>query len=107
MTIRGVSGATAMLADEAMADVDHVIALHVKSDRPAGEIRIHDEYSLAAVDSFEAWIFGDGGHGAYPHTGVDPLFILSSVLPALYGIPSRRINPLRESVVSLGRDQWG
>ncbi|MCB0006219.1 MAG: amidohydrolase [Anaerolineales bacterium] len=104
---QGVSGATAMLADAAMADVDHVIALHVKSDRPAGEIRIHDEYSLAAVDSFEAWIFGDGGHGAYPHTGVDPLFILSSVLPALYGIPSRRINPLRESVVSLGRINGG
>ncbi|MCB0012451.1 MAG: amidohydrolase [Anaerolineales bacterium] len=104
---QGVSGATAMLADAAMADVDHVIALHVKSDRPAGEIRIHDEYSLAAVDSFEAWIFGDGGHGAYPHTGVDPLFILSSVLPALYGIPSRRINPLRESVVSLGRISGG
>ena len=104
---QGVSGATAMLADAAMADVDHVIALHVKSDRPAGEIRIHDEFSLAAVDSFEAWIFGDGGHGAYPHTGVDPLFILSSVLPALYGIPSRRINPLRESVVSLGRISGG
>ena len=104
---QGISGATAMMSDAAMADVDHVIALHVKSDRPAGEIRIHDEYSLASVDSFEAWIYGDGGHGAYPHTGVDPLFILSAVLPALYGIPSRRINPLRESVVSLGKISGG
>ncbi|MCA9930432.1 MAG: amidohydrolase [Anaerolineales bacterium] len=103
----GISGATAMIEDGALKDVDAVIALHIKSDAPAGELFFHDEYSLANVDSFEAKLFGDGGHGAYPHTGVDPIHILSQVLNAIYAIPSRRINPLRPCVISVGQVKGG
>jgi len=103
----GVSGATAMIADGALENVDAVIALHVASNRPSGELRFYDGYALANVDSFEAWLRGDGGHGAYPHLGSDPLYMLSVILPALYGIPSRRINPLRPCVLSLGEIRGG
>jgi amidohydrolase len=99
----GVSGATAMIGDEALKGVDAVIALHVASNEPSGIFRFCDGYSLAAVDQFDAWLYGDGGHGAYPHHGSDPLFMLGPVLNALYAIPSRQINPLRSSVVSLGQ----
>lgn len=99
----GVSGATAMIDDKAMDGVDHVIALHVGSDIESGICQFHDGYGHAAVDSFEAWIRGDGGHGAYPHTGSDPLFIMSSILPNLYGIPSRYIDPMDPVVISLGQ----
>ncbi|MCA9945322.1 MAG: amidohydrolase [Anaerolineales bacterium] len=103
----GISGATAMISDGALEDVDAVIALHVASDQPAGQLRFQDGYSLANVDSFKAWVRGDGGHGAYPHTGSDPLHMLSVILPAIYAIPSRRINPLRGCVVSLGEISGG
>ena len=103
----GVSGATAMITDGALEGLDAVLALHVASHRPAGEMAFSDGYSLAAVDSFEAWIRGDGGHGAYPHTGSDPLYMLSAVLPALYAIPSRQIDPLSPCVVSLGQISGG
>ncbi|MAT99285.1 MAG: peptidase M20 [Anaerolineaceae bacterium] len=103
----GVSGATAMIADGALEGVDAVIALHVASDYPAGQLRFQDGYSLANVDSFKAWVRGDGGHGAYPHTGSDPLHMLSVILPAIYAIPSRRINPLHGCVVSLGEISGG
>lgn len=99
----GVSGATAMISDEALADIDTVIALHVWSDKPSSKIWLYDNFALAAVDQFDAWIYGDGGHGAYPHNGSDPLFMLAPILNALYAIPSRKINPLRPSVVSLGQ----
>lgn len=98
----GISGATAMIDDKALEGVDAVIALHVSSDQPSGHFMFQDGPSLAAVDSFEASIFGDGAHGAYPHTGSDPIFMLAPILTALYAIPSRRINPLHSSVVSLG-----
>lgn len=104
---KGVSGATAMIADGALEGVDAVIALHVASDQPSGQLRFQDGYSLANVDSFKAWVRGDGGHGAYPHTGSDPLHMLSIILPAIYAIPSRRINPLRGCVVSLGEVSGG
>lgn len=103
----GISGATAMIDDGALKDIDAVIALHVASHRPAGEVAFHDGYSLANVDSFEAWLYGDGGHGAYPHRGSDPLYMLSAILPVVYGIPSRRINPLRPCVLSLGEISGG
>lgn len=103
----GVSGATAMIDDAALANIDAVIALHVASHRPAGELGFYDGYALANVDSFEGWIYGDGGHGAYPHKGSDPLFMLSSILPIIYGIPSRLIDPLRPCVISLGEIRGG
>jgi amidohydrolase len=99
----GISGATAMITDEALDGLDAVIALHVAADQPSGNFHFQDGPSLAAVDSFEGWVRGDGGHGAYPHTGSDPLFMLGPILNALYAVPSRRINPLRPSVLSLGQ----
>jgi amidohydrolase len=104
---QGVSGATAMLEDNALAGVDHVIALHVSSVGESGKLCFQDAFSLAAVDRFEVWVRGDGGHGAYPHKGSDPLFMLSTILPHLYGIPSRRIDPLEPCIISLGEIRGG
>lgn len=103
----GISGATAMINDGALDDVDAVIALHVWSSHPAGEIYVHDGMSLAAVDTFDAFVRGDGGHGAYPNTGSDPLAMLVPILSSLYAIPSRRIDPLAPSVVSVGQIEGG
>ncbi len=103
----GVSGATAMIEDGALVGVDRVLALHVSSTDAAGRLYFHDGESTAAADRFEAWVRGDGGHGAYPHKGSDPLFMLSAILPNLYGIPSRRIDPLEPCVVSLGEIRGG
>lgn len=103
----GVSGATAMIQDDALEGVDAVIALHVWSDKTSGKVWLHDGFGLAAVDQFDAWIYGDGGHGAYPHTGSDPLFMLGPILNAFYAIPSRQINPLQPSVISLGQIRGG
>lgn len=104
---QGVSGATAMIADGALEDVDAVISIHVGSNIPAGQIWFQDGYCLAAVDSFEAWVRGDGGHGAYPDTGSDPLYMLGPILNAIYAIPSRRISPLSPCVISLGQISGG
>lgn len=102
-----ISGATAMINDGALEDIAAVIALHVSSDRPSGGFHFQDGPSLASVDSFDAWIRGDGGHGAYPHTGSDPIHMLATILPAIYAIPSRRINPLDPCVISVGQVTGG
>ncbi len=98
----GISGATAMIQDNALENVDAVIALHTSSLSPSGQCSFWDGPTLAAADMFDAWIRGDGGHGAYPHQGIDPNFILSTVLSNLYAIPSRYISPLETNVVSVG-----
>jgi hypothetical protein len=69
--------------------------------RPA-RILVDDGVVGAAVDTFRADIIGRGGHGAYPHETLDPVWLTSQVLNALYAIPSRRISPLQPSVVTVG-----
>lgn len=98
----GLSGAPRMINDGALDGVDHVIALHVDSGLPVGKITIREGASSAAVDTFRGWITGSGGHGAYPHLGTDPLWMLLPVMQALHGIVARRINPMHPAVVSLG-----
>jgi amidohydrolase len=98
----GLSGAPRMIQDGAMEGVDRVIALHVDPSTPVGSIRLASGPSSGGVDSFFATIYGQGGHGASPHTVVDPIYITGHVLLALHGIVSRRLNPFAPAVVSVG-----
>ena len=103
----GISGAPRMIEDGALDGVDAVIALHVYSAGPSGTISARGGWSSAAVDSFKAWITASGGHGAYPHLGTDPIWMLGPVLTALHGIVARRVDPLQSAVVSLGQVHAG
>ena len=96
------SGATRMIEDGALEGLDAVIALHVDDSIPTGQIEINSGNASAAVDSFQATIIGQGGHGAYPHETVDPTFILAQVINAIHGIRARRIKPIDSAVISIG-----
>ena len=98
----GVSGAARMIADGALDGVDAVIALHVDASLDTGHINVGDEWVGAAVDTFRAHIVGQGGHSAFPHQSVDPIWLATHVLNALYALPSRRVAPLQPAVVSVG-----
>lgn len=98
----GLSGAPRMIADGALDGLDAVIALHVDSKLEAGKIRVAPGVAQAAVDDFHLRIQGRGGHAAHPYAGLDPIWLATQVLQALYGIPSRRLNPLRSGVVTVG-----
>lgn len=98
----GVSGATAMIDDNAVEGLDNVIALHVDSTTPVGQVKVGEGFVLAAVDTFEGVIIGEGTHGASPHQGNDPIFMLAQVINAIQGIRSRRTDPTSASVVTIG-----
>jgi amidohydrolase len=103
----GNSGGSLMVEEGALADLDAVIALHIASDIPSGKVEIETGYASAAVDSFRATIVGTGCHGAYPHTGIDPIFILAQVINAVHGIRARRIDPMHLAVISIGSIRAG
>lgn len=98
----GISGAPRMINDGAVDGLDAVIALHVDPLLPAGQIRIEAGTTGAAVDDFRIYITGQDGHAARPHLTLDPIWLMAQVLQALYAIPSRRIDPLQPSVVTVG-----
>ena len=96
------SGGLRMTEEGVMSGVDAVIALHVASDMPANQITIEPGFFTAAADAFRATIIGTGGHGAYPHQGIDPTFLLAQVLNAIHGIRARRVDPVKGAVISIG-----
>jgi amidohydrolase len=103
----GVSGAPRMVEDGAMEGVDTVLALHVRGNLPVGDISVETGPVSAGIDTFRATIIGEGGHGAYPHLLVDPIYIAGHVILALNGIVSRRLSPTAPAVVSVGAIHGG
>ncbi|MBC8098781.1 MAG: amidohydrolase [Armatimonadetes bacterium] len=101
------SGATRMIEDGALVGLDAVIALHVDSGATSGEVEIGGGYVSAAVDDFVAVIKGEGCHGAAPHKGTDPIYLVAQVINAVQGIISRRINPTHPVVITIGTIHGG
>ena len=103
-------GAKAMLKEGLFTKYptpDHVIGLHVSASVPAGKVSMKTEYTMASVDSVDITVKGKGGHGAYPHTTIDPVVIASRIVLALQTITSRELSPLEPSVITIGSIHGG
>lgn len=105
----GPGGAEPMIREGVLRDppVDAAIGIHLWNELDVGKIGIGTGPMLAATDDFEITIEGVGGHGAYPHTAVDPVVIASHVVVALQSIVSRNVSPLHPAVVTVGTIQSG
>lgn len=98
----GNSGARLMVEQGALKGVDRVLTYHSDSGSPVNHMFCRAGTIMAAVDTFRATITGQGGHGAAPHNALDPIWLTSQVLNALYAIPSRIIDPVEPVVVTVG-----
>lgn len=96
------SGGERMVEEGVLDELDAVIALHVASDMQCNKITLESGYVTANEDGFEITLRGTGGHGAFPHQTVDPVFILAQVLNSINGIRARRIDPTRGAALSIG-----
>jgi amidohydrolase len=86
---------------------NYVLALHAAPNVPAGKIGVKPEYSFAFTDFMDITVYGEGGHGAYPHTTLDPVILASRIVIALQTIVSREISPLEPAVVTVGSIHGG
>lgn len=103
-------GAKAMLADglyEKFPRPDYALALHVNASLEAGKVAYCPKYSMANVDMVDISIFGEGGHGAYPHTTKDPIVLAARLIMDLQTIVSREISPLEPAVLTVGSIHGG
>lgn len=99
------AGAKKMLDDKLFSRFgkpDFAIALHVDSTLATGHVGYRSGYSLANVDSIDITVFGRGGHGAYPHTTIDPIVQAAHLIIDLQTIVSRETNPIDPAVVTVG-----
>ena len=105
----GYAGAKAMIEDGLFErfPAEQVFALHNWPGLPPGRIGITPGYAMAAADRIEITIDGRGGHGAHPHTVIDPVLVAGHIITAAQSIVSRNVSPIDTAVVSLCAMQAG
>lgn len=86
---------------------DFAIALHDNAFLPAGKIGYREGPFMASVDMMDITVFGVGGHGAAPHTTIDPVVLSAHMVLAFQNIVSREINPIDPAVVTVGSIHGG
>ena len=104
------SGARGMLEDglyKRFPKPDFAVALHNSAAAVAGSIEYVAGYALANVDSVDITLHGKGGHGAYPHTTVDPIVLAARTILSLQTLVSREKSPLEPAVVTVGSIHGG
>ncbi len=102
-------GAKAMIDDglyETVPVPDVVLGQHV-APFPAGFIGLRPGDAMAASDSMNIKLFGEGGHGSRPEATVDPVVLAAAVVMRLQGVVSREVGALEQAVVTVGRIHAG
>ncbi|MBB3609746.1 M20 aminoacylase family protein [Rhizobium sp. BK602] len=105
----GGAGALAML-DDGMMDkfgIKEVYGMHNAPGMPVGNFAIRKGSLMAAADSFEIEIIGNGSHAAAPHLSIDPVLASAHVIIALQSIVSREVDPLKSLVISVTTTHGG
>lgn len=98
------SGALAMLRDglyRRFPKPDVALGQHVVP-LPAGVLGHRGGPMMAAAAELRVTIFGSGGHGATPHTTIDPIVIAGHVITRLQTIVARELDPAGFGVVTVG-----
>ncbi len=88
-------------------NVDRIFGLHVYPAMTTGTVAGNPGIILAATGCFEATVKGKGGHGAMPHTTIDPVTCAAKIIVELQTIVSRETNPFSPTVVTIGSIHGG
>lgn len=86
---------------------DYCLALHCDSERACGTVAFTEGLAMANVDSVDITVRGKGGHGAAPHTTVDPVVLAARIVLDLQTLVSREIRPTDPAVVTVGSIHGG
>ncbi len=105
-----IGGAKAMLADglyDRFPKPDAALALHVSNDLPTGSVAFTSGPAMASSTSVNVTIRGKGGHGAAPHSTIDPIFLAALFVVDLQSVVSREVDPIQPCVISVGSIHGG
>ena len=105
-----VSGAKAMIKDGLFTRFpkpDFAIGMHDSAILPAGKVGILAGPAMASSDALEVTIYGKGGHGASPHTTVDPVLIAARSILSFQTLISREKDPVEPGVLTVGSIHGG
>lgn len=82
--------------------VDRALALHTALDEETGSISYNEGYLATSSDNFKIIIKGKGGHGAYPHTTIDPINVAVNIYTNFLELIARECPPQETSTLTFG-----
>lgn len=102
-------GATRMIADGALDQpkVAAIYGLHQIPENPVGTLGWRSGPLMAGSDTWHLTLHGTMSHGAAPHRGNDTVLLASEAIQALQAIRSRRIDPVKPFVFTVGTIHGG
>lgn len=100
-------GAETVIASGALDGVRAIFGGHVDLAFEVGQVVAQEGPLAASADTFRIVVEGAGAHGARPHEGADPVVAASAVVLALQTVVSRRLDPGRPAVLTVGRIHGG
>ncbi|WP_034387206.1 M20 aminoacylase family protein [Comamonas composti] len=105
----GGAGAKAMMEDGLFTrfPMRAVFALHNWPALPAGQMGVRAGPIMASANRFEIRVQGVGGHGAQPHTTIDPVPVACAIVSQLQLLVSRNLDPLDSAVITVGQVEAG
>lgn len=86
---------------------DLILSYHVSPELSAGTIGYFPGTIFAGVNTAEITVYGVGGHGAMPHTTIDPIVLSARIILDIQTIVSREINPVKPAVITVGSIHGG
>lgn len=101
-----VPGGASMMIKEGVLEnprPHNILGQHVMPELEAGKIGFRPGRYMASADEIYITVEGKGGHGAMPHTTIDPVLITSHLITGLQQVVSRNANPTTPSVLTFGR----
>jgi amidohydrolase len=104
------AGAHAMLKDglyKRFPKPDYCLALHCDPLLEVGHVNFTEGLAMANVDTIDVLVKGKGGHGAAPHTTIDPVVLAARIILDLQLIISRERNPVEPAVITVGSIHGG
>jgi amidohydrolase len=104
------AGASAMLKDglyKRFPKPDYCLALHCDPLLEVGHVNFTEGLAMANVDTIDVLVKGKGGHGAAPHTTIDPVVLAARIILDLQLIISRERNPVEPAVITVGSIHGG
>lgn len=105
----GPGGAAPMVAAGVLDDPapQAVLALHVNSVHPTGEVAVRPGPSTGSNDQFDIVVQGLGGHAAHPDRAVDPVPVAAAIVQGVQQVLSREVDPVVPAVCTWGSIHGG
>ncbi len=100
-------GASLLIKEGVLQDVQAIVALHVYPHMPSGTFGFRPGSYMASADEIYITFRGKGGHAAMPHLAIDPIALASEFVIGVQQVISRKKNPIDHSVLTFGTIRAG